>query len=54
MLLHIFVYSLLRGRGARIFNGNKTDVKTEYTQAGCGHEYVKSFGALCSKGERCE
>lgn len=24
--------------GAKTFNGNKMDVKTEYTHAGCGHE----------------
>lgn len=36
MLLRIFVLSFWGG--ARILNGNKTDVKTEYTHAGCGHE----------------
>lgn len=51
MLLHIFVYSLLRGRGARTFNGNKTDVKTEYTQAGCGHESMLNPLVHCAAKE---
>lgn len=34
----VTTYICILLRGARICNGNKTDVKTEYTHAGCGHE----------------
>lgn len=51
ILLHIFVFSIGGGVGARIFNGNKMDVKTEYTHAECGHESMFNPLVHCAAKE---